>query len=95
MSPHTFTDAPEPESTSRGGTWVAIVLLCLIVAGVGGFFVNRTLNQIDQLNTQIDTLETSVQRTVEDAGRCHRTRGRGGTSGAPLRGVARTGGGER
>ena len=67
MSPHTFTDAPEPESTSRGGTWVAIVLLCLIVAGVGGFFVNRTLNQIDQLNTQIDTLETSVQRTVEDA----------------------------
>jgi outer membrane protein OmpA-like peptidoglycan-associated protein len=62
-----FTDAPEPESTSRGATWAAIVLLCLIVAGVGGFFVNRTLNQIDQLNAQIDTLETSVQRTAEDA----------------------------
>ena len=67
MSPHTFTEAPEPESTSRGGTWAAIVLLGLIVAGVGGFFVNRTLNQIDQLNAQIDTLETSVQRTTEDA----------------------------
>jgi len=67
MSPHTFTDAPAPESTSRTGTWVAIVLLSLVVAGVGGFFVNRTLSQMEQLNTQVDTLEATVQRTVEDA----------------------------
>ena len=67
MSPHTFTDAPAPESTSRTGTWVAIVLLCLVVAGVGGFLVNRTLSQMEQLNTQVDTLEATVQRTVEDA----------------------------
>lgn len=59
--------APEPESTSRTGTWATIVLLCLVVAGVGGFLVNRTLGRIEQLHTQIDTLEDTVQRTIEDA----------------------------
>ena len=59
--------APEPESTSRTSMWAAIVLLCLVVAGVGGFLVNRTLGRIEQLHTQIDTLEDTVQRTIEDA----------------------------
>ena len=69
MSPSTFTQThpPEPESTSRTGPWIAIVLVCLVVAAVGGFFANRTLRHIDGLNVQIDTLATTVQRTTEDA----------------------------
>ena len=67
MSPSTFAHAPDPESTSRAGTWVAIVLLCLVVAAVGGFLANRTLRQIEGLNAQIDTLQETLRRTTEDA----------------------------
>jgi outer membrane protein OmpA-like peptidoglycan-associated protein len=59
------TQAPEP--TSGAGRTLAIVLVVLVIAGVGGFLANRGLRHVEQLNTRIDTLEETLQRTEDEA----------------------------
>ena len=66
MPPDALTQAPEPEPKSHAGTRAAIILLCVVVAGVGGFFANRMLGQIERLNIQIESLEETLQQTIED-----------------------------
>lgn len=53
MPPDALMQAPEHKPKSHAGTRAAIILLCVVVAGVGGFFANRTLDRIERLNTQI------------------------------------------
>ena len=66
MPPDARTQLPEPGPKPRLGRRVAVLLLCVVVAGVGGFFANRTLNHIERLNTQVETLEDTLQQTVEN-----------------------------
>jgi len=63
MSPSVGTQAPEP--TSGTGRTIAIVMVVLVVAGVCGFLANRGLRHVEQLNTQIETLEETLQRTED------------------------------
>ncbi len=49
------------------GTKAALVVLALLVAGGGGYVVNQTLHHIDQLNSQISSLEKSLTKTTEAA----------------------------
>ena len=64
MPPDARTQLPGPKS--RWGARAAIILLCVVIVGVGGFFANRTLNHIERLNTQVETLEDTLQQTVEN-----------------------------
>ena len=66
MPPDALTPAPEPEPKSHSATRAAVVLLCVVVVGVGGFFANRTLDHIERLSTQVETLEETLQQTVEN-----------------------------
>jgi len=65
--PDAITQEPPPGGTSRAGVMVAVAVTCLIVVGVGGYVVNRTLDRIDRLNSQIVTLEDNLQQTTDDA----------------------------
>ncbi len=49
------------------GTRAALVVLALLVVGGGGYVVNRTLHHIDQLNSQIGSLEESLTETTDAA----------------------------
>ncbi|MBM42737.1 MAG: hypothetical protein CL483_12515 [Acidobacteria bacterium] len=49
------------------GTKAALVVLALLVAGGGSYVVNQTLHHIDQLNSQISSLEKSLTKTTEAA----------------------------
>ena len=49
------------------GTKAALVVLALLVAGGGSYVVNQTLHHIDQLNSQISSLEESLTKTTEAA----------------------------
>ena len=67
MTPDPITQAPQPGRRSHAGVRIAIVVFCLIVLGVGGYIVNRTLDHIERLNTRIETLEGDLQQTVDNA----------------------------
>ena len=67
MTPDAITQAPQPKRTSRAGVIAAIVAVCLVVLGVGGYVVDRTLDRIDRLNTRIATLEGDLQQTIDSA----------------------------
>ena len=67
MSPNPLTPGPEFEPKSSAGMRNAIVMLAVVVVGAGGYLGNRTLRHVERLNTQIDSLEATVQRATEDA----------------------------
>lgn len=67
MSPNPLTPGPELEPKSSAGMRNAIVMLAVVVVGAGGYLGNRTLRHVERLNTQIDSLEGTVQRATEDA----------------------------
>ena len=66
MTPDVITRAPQSGRTSREGAIAAIVVVCLVVFGAGGYVVNRMLDRIDRLNTRIATLEDDLQQTADD-----------------------------
>ena len=69
---------------------VAVAVTCLIVVGVGGYVVNRTLDRIDRLNSQIVTLEDNLQQTTDDADSARPSIvTRDGTGGTTLRATPR------
>ena len=67
MSPNPLTPGPELEPKSSAGMRNAVVMLAVVVVGAGGYLGNRTLRHVERLNTQIDSLEATVQRATEDA----------------------------
>jgi outer membrane protein OmpA-like peptidoglycan-associated protein len=67
MTPDAITRAPQPGRKPHAGIRIAIVVFCLVVVGVGGYVVNRTMDHIEHLNAKIGTLEDDLQQTVDDA----------------------------
>ena len=59
--------APGPVSTSHAGARVALILLAAMVVGGGGYLASRTWRHIERLNTQIGTLEETLQQTAAEA----------------------------
>jgi len=63
-----LTTPPEPsvETKSSRGRGI-IVAVSLVIGSIGGFMASRTLEHVEQLNEQIDTLENALQEVTDHA----------------------------